>query len=264
MAKGKSGKTFFEVYGSQPPESHSASTSKTDKEKIPVDFPYYEGENIVVVSDIADRLKTSKTKAEGPGKGRAAIIIAAIVCGVGLAVGMFFLGRSIGVDKVTPTVGMAAPKVQEKPATATGTKGGPSGGPERPEMAAPAPRKPIVEKPVPEEPSTKVSAAPSVAPPPGAPPPAAPPESRDTWALRIVSYSDVQKNLERAAAVADFLQNATGQDAFVARLGNKLVVCLGEFDSKDDPRLLELQKQVREIEYENKKQFISNYPVRIK
>ncbi|HHT9133564.1 MAG TPA: hypothetical protein ACFYD2_01555 [Candidatus Avalokitesvara rifleensis] len=247
MAKGKSGKTFFEVYGSQPPESHSASTSKADKEKIPVDFPYYEGENIIVVSDIADRLKTSKTKAEGPGKGRAAIIIAAIVCGVGLAVGMFFLGRSIGVDKVTPTVGMAAPKVQEKPATATGTKGGPSGGPERPEMTAPAPRKPIVEKPV-----------------PVAPPPAAPPESKDTWALRIVSYSDVQKNLERAAAVADFLQNATGQDAFVARLGNKLVVCLGEFDSKDDPRLLELQKQVREIEYENKKQFISNYPVRIK
>lgn len=259
MAKGKSGKTFFEVYGSQPPESHSASTGKADKEKIPVDFPYYEGENIVVVSDIADRLKTSKTKAEGPGKGRAAIIIAAIVCGVGLAVGMFFLGRSIGVDKVTPTVGMAAPKVQEKPATATGTKGGPSGGPERPEMAAPAPRKPIVEKPAPGKSPVGVVAAPPVT-----PPPAAPPEGRDTWALRIVSYSDVQKNLERAAAVADFLQNATGQDAFVARLGNKLVVCLGEFDSKDDPRLLELQKQVREIEYENKKQFISNYPVRIK
>lgn len=262
MAKGKSGKTFFEVYGSQPPESPSVSSVKTGKEKVPeekisVDFPYYEGENIIVVSDIADRLKTGKAKAEGPGKGgRAAIIIIASVCGIGLAVGMFFLGRSIGVDKVTPTVGMAAPKLQEKPAATTETKGGPSGGPERPEMAAPAPRKPIAERPVPEEPP---AASPSVT-----PPPAAPPESKDTWALRIVSYSDVQKNIEKAAAVADFLQGATGQDAFVARLGDKLVVCLGEFDSKDDPRLLALQKQVREIEYENKKQFISNYPVRIK
>lgn len=252
MAKGKSGKTFFEVYGTQPHGGHSSSGSKAGEEKIPEDFPYYEGENIIVVSDIADKLHT---KEGGPGKGRAVIIIVAIVCGVGLAVGMFFLGRSVGTVKAPTAVGTALPKAE----------GGRGKGPERPEAVAPTPRKPIVEKPAPEKPPAMIAVAPPVAPPPPVtPPPAAPPKSKDTWALRIISYSDVQKNLEKAAAVADFLQSATGHDAFVARLGDKLVVCLGEFDSQDNPELLELQKEVREFEYENKKQFVSSYPVRIK
>lgn len=241
MAKGKPGKTFFEVYGSQ---SHKGSevpvSGKAGKEKIIEDFPVFEGEDLIVISDIAEM---PPAMGGGSGKGKVVAIIIGAACGVGLAIGMFFLGHSLGRGSRPPsgeitvkTPGKAtAPKVIQE-----------SGGPERPK---------IVEKQ--ERREKQVAKAPV--------PPVAPlPATTDTWTLRIISYSDVQKNLERAAAVADFLQNATGHDAFVARLGNKLVVCLGEFSSKRSPDLLELQKQVRAFEYENRKQFITSYPVRLK
>ncbi len=247
MAKGKAGKAFFEVYGSQQQKGDIPVGDKAGEEKIPVDFPTYGGEELIVISDIADRLHEG---GEGPGGGRGAlvpIIIIAGVCGIGLAVGMFFLGHSVGkgkapgeevAAKASATAGPEVPKIEKRPA---GTA----------DVAVSTPEKPLKEMAAPLPSPARVVVAP-------------PPESTDTWTLRIISYTDVQKNLEKAAGVADFLQNATGHDAFVARLGNKLVVCLGEFGSKRNPELLELQKQVRDFEYENRKQFISSYPVRIK
>lgn len=239
MAKGKPGKTFFEVYGSQPHKGSEVPVSnKAGKEKATEDFPVFEGEELIVISDIAEM---PPAMGGGSGKGKVVAIIVGAACGVALAIGMFFLGHSLGSGAKAPSdeitvkaPGKAtAPKVIQEP-----------GGPERPTIVKKRTEKQVAKAPV---------------------PPVVPlPATTDTWTLRIISYSDVQKNLERAAAVADFLQNATGHDAFVARLGNKLVVCLGEFGSKRSPDLVELQKQVRAFEYENRKQFITSYPVRLK
>ncbi len=264
MAKGGKGKAFFEVYGSQPPRGKESGGGKSGKEKNPPGFPSSVGEEFIVISDIGDSLYGPEERP--PGKGRRGIILPAIiiggVCAIGLAVGMFFLGRSLGTA--------------EPPRKAVAS----SGGPERPgDALRETTRETIKDTKKKSAASERRSAqrraeaaatakslekrvAESAKPPaPAAVPPAG---SADTWALRIISYSDVQKNLEKAAAVADFLQSTTGQDAFVARLGNKLVVCLGEFNAKNDPELLKLQRQVREFEYENKKQFLSSYPVRLK
>ncbi len=258
MAKGKTGKAFFEVYGSQQQKGDIPVGDKAGEEKIPVDFPTYGGEELIVISDIADRLHEG---GEGRGGGRGAlvpIIIIASVCGIGLAVGMFFLGHSVGkvkapgeevAAKASAAAGPEVPKIEKRPAgTAEAERKRLREGAE---VAVSTPEKPLKEMAAPLPPPARVVVAP-------------PPESTDTWTIRIITYTDVQKNLEKAAGVADFLQSATGHDAFVARLGNKLVVCLGEFGSKRNPELLELQKQVRDFEYENRKQFISSYPVRIK
>ncbi len=262
MAKGGKGKAFFEVYGSQPSKGEKPSGGKSGKEKISSDFPSSVGEEFIVISDIADSLHGEAERP--PGKGftkRIGLLIPAIVigsvCGIGLAVGMFFLGRSIGTvepprKEVASSRGPERPGaalIEAKKESAAATKRKHRRELERAEAAAVAK-------------SLEKQVARATRPP--APVAAPPVESNDTWALRIISYSDVQKNLEKAAAVADFLQSATGQDAFVARLGNKLVVCLGEFGAKNDPELLKLQKQVREFEYENRKQFLSSYPVRLK
>ncbi len=274
MAKGGKGKAFFEVYGSQPPKGKGSGEGKPGKEKNPSDFPSSVGEEFIVISDIGDGLH--EPKGRPPGKGRRGIVLPAIIigsiCGIGLAIGMFFLGRSLGTA--------------EPPRKAVAS----SGGPERPgdalrdttrETIKDTTKKPAASKRRSAQRRAEAaatakslekrvagSAKPSAEAKPHPKRPAAaavpPAESGDTWALRIISYSDVQKNLEKAAAVADFLQSTTGQDAFVARLGDKLVVCLGEFNAKNDPELVKLQRQVREFEYENKKQFLSSYPVRLR
>ncbi|MHC4196448.1 MAG: hypothetical protein ACYSRP_00875 [Planctomycetota bacterium] len=269
MAKGGKGKAFFEVYGSQPPKGKESGAGKSGKEKNPPDFPSSVGEEFIVISDIGDGLHEPKERP--PGKGRRGIILPAIiigsVCGIGLAVGMFFLGRSLGTAE-PPSKAVASSGGPERPGdalrdttkeTIKDTKTKPAASDERSAQrrAEAAATAKSLEKRVAES-----ATPPAVAPPaPAAVPPA---ESADTWALRIISYSDVQKNLEKAAAVADFLQSTTGQDAFVARLGDKLVVCLGEFHAKNDPELVKLQRQVRGFEYENKKQFLSSYPVRLR
>ncbi len=258
MAKGGKGKAFFEVYGSQPPRGKESGEGKSGKEKNPPGFPSSVGEEFIVISDIGDSLYGPEERP--PGRGRRGIILPAIiiggVCAIGLAVGMFFLGRSLGTAE-PPRKTVASSGGPERPGdalreTIKDTKGKSAASERRSAQrrAEAAATAKSLEKRVAES-----------AKPPAAVPPAG---STDTWALRIISYSDVQKNLEKAAAVADFLQSTTGQDAFVARLGNKLVVCLGEFNAKNDPELLKLQKQVREFKYENKKQFLSSYPVRLK
>jgi hypothetical protein len=219
------------------------------------------GEEFIVISDIGDSPYGPEERP--PGKGRRGIILPAIiiggVCGIGLAVGMFFLGRSLGTAE-PPRKAVASSGGPERPGdalrdttkeTIKDTKKKSTASERRAEVAATAK-------------SLEKRVAESAKPPAPAPAAVPPAGSTDTWALRIISYSDVQKNLEKAAAVADFLQSTTGQDAFVARLGDKLVVCLGEFSAKNDPELVKLQRQVREFEYENKKQFLSSYPVRLR
>lgn len=252
MAKSRTGKTFFEVYGAQSYERDAPG----EREAVAPGLPTYE--DVIVISDIAERLH----EPEPPrGKGRAAAIVAGSICGVGLAVGMFFLGRSLSrvetpqpeITARPPAVAPAPPRVKKKSAAA-GAERRRTTERERTRKTTALPERPFTAAPK-EKPPAKAAAAPAVAPPP---------KTKDTWTLRVISYTDVQRNIEKAATVADLLQSTTGHDAFVARLGDKLVVCVGEFDSKDSPELLKLQKFVRNFEYENKKQFTSSYPVRLK
>ncbi|MCP4363697.1 MAG: hypothetical protein GY800_00105, partial [Planctomycetes bacterium] len=209
MAKGGKGKAFFEVYGSQPPGGKGSGEGKSGKEKNPPDFPSSVGEEFIVISDIGDGLREPKERP--PGKGRRGIVLPAIiigsVCGIGLAVGMFFLGRSLGTAE-PPRKAVASSGGPERPGDAlrdttretikdTTKKPAASERRSAQRRAEAAATAKSLEKRVAE------SATPKPHPKPPAPAVAPPAGSADTWALRIISYSDVQKNLEKAAAVAD-------------------------------------------------------------
>lgn len=84
------------------------------------------------------------------------------------------------------------------------------------------------------------------------------------WTLRIISYKVGDRNTTKAAELSRTIQKEMGYDAFVAKTSKELVVCVGKFDSRDSSELLSLQKELRDFEYENKKQFKSCYPVRLR
>ncbi|MBI5124803.1 MAG: hypothetical protein HZA70_01055 [Planctomycetes bacterium] len=96
------------------------------------------------------------------------------------------------------------------------------------------------------------------------PTPKAAASDKDTWSLRVVSYKEGAKSIEKATGLATLLKERTGHDAFVARQGSQIVVCLGEFDSRNSTQLEELQKQLKGFKYEDKMQFAGCYPVKVK
>ena len=87
---------------------------------------------------------------------------------------------------------------------------------------------------------------------------------RDKWTLRVVSYKNTKENLEKAKELAKILQNSLGYDYFIVNVGKELYICVGEFESNDSADLIEAQKQIAEFKYENKKQFDSCYPIRMR
>lgn len=87
---------------------------------------------------------------------------------------------------------------------------------------------------------------------------------RDKWTLRIVSYKNSKDNLERAKELAKTLQGSFGYDVFIVNVGKELYLCVGEFESNDSADLIKAQKQLANFVYENKKQFDSCYPIRMR
>ena len=87
---------------------------------------------------------------------------------------------------------------------------------------------------------------------------------RDKWTLRVVSYKNTKENLEKAKELAKTLQNSLGYDSFIVNVGKELYICVGEFETNDSADLIEAQKQLAEFKYENKKQFDSCYPIRMR
>lgn len=87
---------------------------------------------------------------------------------------------------------------------------------------------------------------------------------RDKWTLRVVSYKNTKENLEKAKELAKTLQNSLGYDAFIVNVGKELYICVGEFETNDSADLIEAQKQLVDYKYENKKQFDSCYPIRMR
>ena len=87
---------------------------------------------------------------------------------------------------------------------------------------------------------------------------------RDKWTLRVVSYKNTKENLEKAKELAKILQNSLGYDYFIVNVGKELYICVGEFETNDSADLIEAQKTLAEFKYENKKQFDSCYPIRMR
>ncbi|HHT9114386.1 MAG: hypothetical protein HZA47_10285 [Planctomycetes bacterium] len=87
---------------------------------------------------------------------------------------------------------------------------------------------------------------------------------RDKWTLRVVSYKNTKENLEKAKELAKTLQNSLGYDSFIVNVGKDLYICVGEFETNDSADLIDTQKKLAEFKYENKKQFDSCYPIRMR
>ena len=87
---------------------------------------------------------------------------------------------------------------------------------------------------------------------------------RDKWTLRVVSYKNTKESLEKAKELAKTLQNSLGYDSFIVNVGKELYICMGEFETNDSTDLIDTQKKLAEFKYENKKQFDSCYPIRMR
>jgi hypothetical protein len=87
---------------------------------------------------------------------------------------------------------------------------------------------------------------------------------RDKWTLRVVSYKNTKENLEKAKELAKTLQSSVGYDSFIVNVGKELYICVGEFETNDSADLIDTQKKLAEFKYENKKQFDSCYPIRMR
>lgn len=88
--------------------------------------------------------------------------------------------------------------------------------------------------------------------------------SDDLWTLRIISYKNKRANILKATDLAKSVKKMTGTNAFVAKKGDELIVCVGKFQNSDEQELIDLQLKMASLVYENKRQFKSCYPVKLK
>lgn len=86
----------------------------------------------------------------------------------------------------------------------------------------------------------------------------------DLWTLRMISYKNSSTNLFKATNLAKAIKSMSGVNAFVAKTGNELIVCVGKFKNSKDQKLTELQIAMAELVYEDKKQFKGCYPVKLR
>ena len=86
----------------------------------------------------------------------------------------------------------------------------------------------------------------------------------DLWTLRIISYKNKSANILKATDLAKSIKKMTGTNSFVAKKGDELIVCVGKFKNSKDQKLIDLQIKMASLVYENKRQFKSCYPVKLK
>lgn len=225
----KEGRTFFEVFSQRSPGKEVKGSGSGSP-----------GEDLLVISEVGSSGSSRPRRSwRGPYRVGLETIVLGAVGGVLLAVGCFFLGLKLG-DNSNLTKG---------PSEST------SGKVASAEKASPKRSTPTA-KASQEKPSNVAVAK-------AAPTPRAA-SGKDTWSLRVISYKEGAKSIEKATGLATLLKERTGHDAFVARQGSQIVVCLGEFDSRNSTQLEELQKQLKGFKYEDKMQFAGSYPVKVK
>lgn len=224
----KEGRTFFEVFSQRSPGKEAKGSGSGSP-----------GEDLLVISEVGSSGSRPSRNWRGPYRVGLETIVLGAVGGVLLAVGCFFLGLKLGDNR----------NLTKGPSESTSGKVASA---EKASTKRPAP----VAKTPQEKPSNvsvaKAAPAPRVA------------SDKDTWSIRVVSYKEGAKSIEKAAGLATLLKERTGHDAFVARQGSQIVVCLGEFDSRNSTQLEELQKQLKGFKYEDKMQFAGCYPVKVK
>ncbi|HHT9120005.1 MAG TPA: SPOR domain-containing protein [Candidatus Hypogeohydataceae bacterium YC41] len=251
----KEGKTFFEVFS----QSGVGKEGKGSAGGRP-------GEDLLVVSEVSNSNKPKRSW-RGPYRVGLETIVLGAVGGVLLAVGCFFLGHKLGTYKALSKAQAKTEKIAYnektipkqassslKPTSASSKPASPvsKANHEKPQQVPTETAKAQHEKP--QQASTeKVSLTPKTVAP-----------SKDIWSLRVISFKEGTKSEEKASDLAKVLKERTGQSAFVAKQGSQIVVCVGEFDSKDSAQLTELQKQIKEFKHEGKVQFAGCYPVRVK
>ncbi len=99
---------------------------------------------------------------------------------------------------------------------------------------------------------------------PEKPPEQPKPIIKDKWTLRVVSYKNTKENVEKAKEIAKTIQNTLGCDTFIVNTGKEIFICAGEFEESDNADLINKQKMLAELKYENKKPFEGCYPIRMK
>ncbi len=226
----KEGRTFFEVFSQRSPGKEAKGSGSGSP-----------GEDLLVISEVGSSGSGRPSRNwRGPYRVGLETIVLGAVGGVLLAVGCFFLGFKLGDNR----------DLTKGPSESTSVKVASV------EKASPKRSTPVA-KASQEKPSNVAVAK-------AAPTPKAAASDKDMWSLRVVSYKEGAKSIEKAAGIATLLKERTGHDAFVARQGSQIVVCLGEFDSRNNTQLEELQKQLKGFKYEGKMQFAGSYPVKVK
>lgn len=230
----KEGRTFFEVFSQRSPGKEVKGSGSGSP-----------GEDLLVISEVGSSGSSRPSRNwRGPYRVGLETIVLGAVGGVLLVVGCFFLGLKLGDNgnltkgPSEPTSGKVASAEKASPKRSTLTV---KASQEKPSNVAVAKADPT-----PKATSNKATS------------------DKDTWSLRVVSYKEGAKSVERATGLATLLKERTGHDAFVARQGSQIVVCLGEFDSKNSTQLEELQKLLKGFKYEDKMQFAGCYPVKVK
>lgn len=225
----KEGRTFFEVFSQRSPGKEVKGSGSVSP-----------GEDLLVISEVGSSGSSRPRRNwRGPYRVGLETIVLGAVGGVLLSVGCFFLGLKLGDDS----------NLTKGPSEST------SGKVASAEKASPKRSTPTA-KASQEKPSNVAVAK--------AAPTSRAASDKDTWSLRVVSYKEGAKSIEKAAGLATLLKERTGHDAFVARQGSQIVVCLGEFDSRNSTQLEELQKVLKGFKYEDKMQFAGCYPVKVK
>jgi hypothetical protein len=84
------------------------------------------------------------------------------------------------------------------------------------------------------------------------------------WTLQIISYSNNKKNLKKATNLAKAIKDMIGYNTFVAKRGKELVVCIGNFVSRDNIEMKNILAEIINLEYEGRKQFAGSYPIQIR
>jgi len=89
--------------------------------------------------------------------------------------------------------------------------------------------------------------------------------SNTKWTIAVLAYEGSPQNLRRAQDLADALSAMMGSTpVFIQRIGDKIVVCVGRFQTSNDEMLMRLQQTLRSMRYEERYQFKDCYPMSLR
>jgi hypothetical protein len=76
--------------------------------------------------------------------------------------------------------------------------------------------------------------------------------------LRVMSYKDSSTHRAAGVDVLRFLRER-GYDAYAAKSGSYVVLCVGEYENMNDPELVRLKDEIRRLRYKGERVFRDSY-----